>query len=532
MTDANSTPTDRPRTADWFALAALALGGLATVLLVLGTRAFELDRFFVPKELALHATVLVAAVALWPRLRAAPFTTADRLLLGWLGLSALSALLSGNPYLGFRAWSLSASGVAMFWCARALAAAGLGARLAGLMAACVVVGAGTALAQAYGVKLEFASLSRAPGGTFGNRNFMAHLTAFGVPLLIWGVLAARRSALAWLSIAALGACAAALVLSRTRAAWLALAVWGAVTVVVALSGPTLVTPTARLRAVLAIGALIAGLGGSLVLPNALDWKSDNPYLDSVKGVVNYKEGSGQGRLKQYANSLKLTLAHPLLGVGPGNWPAQYPAVAPANDPSLSDATGMTSNPWPSSDWMAALSERGPLATALLGFAIVSLLVAAWRARRDAATPEARLAAITAGGILLLAAIEGSFDAVLLLPMPTFVAWAVVGALLPAPEASSARPMPTWVVALLMLSTLNAAVASTLRIRAMAEYGTGTLKSLTDAARHDPASFRIRLRLAETYQSRGDCASAKREATIARDQMPKAPAPRRVLAVCR
>jgi hypothetical protein len=194
---------------------------------------------------------------------------------------------------------------------------------------------------------------------------------------------------------------------------------------------------------------------------------------------------------------------------------------------------MTSNPWPSSDWMAALSERGPLATALLGFAMLSLLFAAVQGRRDpTATPESRLAALTAGGVLLLAAVEGSFDAVLLLPMPTFVAWAVVGALLPAGETTTARPMRTWIVALVLVSTLNATVASALRIRAMGEYGTGTLRSLADATRHDPGSFRIRLRLAETYQSRGDCANAKREATVARDQMPKAPGPRRVLAACK
>jgi hypothetical protein len=27
------------------------------------------------------------------------------------------------------------------------------------------------------------------------------------------------------------------------------------------------------------------------LPNALDWRSDSPYLDSARDVVNYREGA-------------------------------------------------------------------------------------------------------------------------------------------------------------------------------------------------------------------------------------------------
>ena len=50
---------------------------------------------------------------------------------------------------------------------------------AGLAGACVVASA-TALLQAYGlVESDYISLSRAPGGTLGNRNFVAHLAATG-----------------------------------------------------------------------------------------------------------------------------------------------------------------------------------------------------------------------------------------------------------------------------------------------------------------------------------------------------------------
>jgi hypothetical protein len=45
----------------------------------------------------------------------------------------------------------------------------------------VVLGALTGLIQAYGLLTTDLASPRAPGGTFGNRNFMAHLVALGLP---------------------------------------------------------------------------------------------------------------------------------------------------------------------------------------------------------------------------------------------------------------------------------------------------------------------------------------------------------------
>ncbi len=139
----------------------------------------------------------------------------------------------------------------------------------------------------------------------------------------------------------------------------------------------------------------------------------------------------------------MALAHPVLGVGPGNWPVIYPKFAPANDPSLSDATGMTSNPWPSSDWVAALSERGVLAFLALVAFVLMLLRGALTARYDAGRePHERLAALAGGGIVLIAALEGAFDAVLLLPTPSIVVWAAAGALLTSRSETSDAPRLT------------------------------------------------------------------------------------------
>jgi O-antigen ligase len=88
-------------------------------------------------------------------------------------------------------------------------------------AALVAVAAGTALLQAYGVRTEYFSVNRAPGGTFGNRNFVAHLCAIGLPVLAYLALRARSARGLGAALGVLAAAAATLVLTRSRAAWLA-----------------------------------------------------------------------------------------------------------------------------------------------------------------------------------------------------------------------------------------------------------------------------------------------------------------------
>ena len=83
----------------------------------------------------------------------------------------------------------------------------------------------------------------------------------------------------------------------------------------------------------------------------------------------------------------MAVAHPVFGVGPGNWAVEYPKFASRNDPSLNDE-GMTSNPWPSSDWVAFVAERGFAAVVVYALALFGLLVGAWM-RARAATDVAR-----------------------------------------------------------------------------------------------------------------------------------------------
>ncbi|MHB1312927.1 MAG: O-antigen ligase family protein, partial [Gemmatimonadaceae bacterium] len=283
-----------------------------------------------------------------------------------------------------------------------------------------------------------------------------------------------------------------------------------------------------------IGGLALGGAGALVVPNTLDWKSENPYLESAKGLVNFREGSGRGRLKQYANSARLAVQHPVLGVGPGNWPVEYPGVAPASDPSLSQDSGMTANPWPSSDWMAMLAERGPLAFALWTALLVSLGLAGLRGWGNLSLPlDARLRALCGAALLVVVAVEGAFDAVLLLALPTMLLWGSVGVMLPPGDDAAAVAVPRGRrvvrgIAVLLVG-LASAEYSALKIASMNAFNDG---QLARAASLDPGSYRARLRYAQLMLSRGSHKRGCEDALAARALFPRSPEAKRTASRCK
>lgn len=521
------------------ALHVVQIGVLAIVLIALPYKTFDLDRFFVPKELVLHATASIAALlCLWGRQRLC-LSRVDMMLAGFLLLSLLSTLFAQNWWLAGRALAISGSGVLLFWVGVTLRQAGLQRQVGAAVALAVVVGALSALIQAYaGPITELFSLNRAPGGTFGNRNFMAHLAAIGTPAVVIAALSARTRV--GFFFGALGSVilAAALVLSRSRAAWLAL-----VATAIVIAGVAIVTRASisggrtwgRLRMLAA--AAVIGVVASAFLPNQLEWRSNSPYLDSVRDVVNYREGSGAGRVVQYKNSLEMAAAHPLLGVGPGNWSVQYTRFAERRDPSLSSAGGMTDNPWPSSDWVAFVSERGIAATVLL---VMALMAVIWRAIKE--LPAARTtgdyqratAALTLIGTIVATAVVGVFDAVLLIAVPTMFLWIMVGVLAPPVERTReiGKGVREFAGPALVLFGLLAIIRSSTQMSAMGTYhGASRLSTIETAAKYDPGSYRIRMRLAEGYAARGDCKRAGPHARAANGMFPNAAAPKAVMRRC-
>lgn len=514
----------------------IAAGAVAVMLAALPYKTFDLDRFFVPKELVLHATALLAAFALVARRRILELDRVDTFLVAFLALSAASALFASNPWLAERALAVSVSSAVLFWAARTAAGAGRRDALLGAFALAVVLASLTSLLQAYGVDTDYVSLNRAPGGTLGNRNFVAHVAAIGAPVVLLRALSARTRAGRMVGYLGAVVLAAALALSRSRAAWLALACCVVVAAVIlavrrgAWRGAGLGKQATRL--VLAAGV---GVAGAIWIPNTLNWRSDSPYLDSVLGVVNYREGSGRGRLIQYTNSGRMALAHPVLGVGTGNWSVWYPEYAARNDPSLNDA-GMTANPWPSSDWVAMVAERGVPAAVFVLLALVGIAVGAGLAIGAARTAIGLLEPLALLCTLIVVLVTGAFDAVVLLPASALAAWGLMGTLA-ARSATRARfPMRGTRRALVIGAVLvggGAAVArSAAQAVAMGVWDAGGRASrLAQAARLDPGSYRVQLRMAQLQAERGDCAGVRRYGERARALHPVAAEPRRLLRAC-
>ncbi|HEX2722432.1 MAG TPA: O-antigen ligase family protein [Gemmatimonadaceae bacterium] len=518
-----------------FAAIILALGVVAVMFASLAFKVFELDRYFVPKELVLNVAAFLVALTLLPRLRAMRFDVADALLAFFIAWSAVSAVFATNHWLAQRALAVTLSSALVFWSARMASAEGLGRPLLGAAALSTILVALTSLAQAYGVKSEHFTLARAPGGTLGNRNFIAHAVAIGFPVTVWWTITARGRVAALLGSIGVGLLAATLVLSRSRAAWLAVAVTSVVFLGLLLLSLRYVDRR-QTGGRLARIALTSGLGAllAIVLPNQLNWNSDSPYLDSARKMVDYSSGSGRGRVAQYRNTLQMAAAHPVFGVAPGNWPVRYAKYAPSNDKSLT-ATGMTANPWPSSDWMAFISERGFVAALVLLGVFGTLFFRSLRRWKDHPDGDTVLLQVMAASTIVAAMITSAFDAVLLLAAPAFLVWLVLG--VATGERRSEKEIAVsgrkWmgVGALLFLAAVSVARSAT-QVVSMSAVGTGGRTAAWVAGSvWDPGSYRINQRVAETYAGRGQCRRAAPFARRAANLFPNSSPARRVMRRC-
>lgn len=533
----NATDDSASRTpsSPWLATAlalTLGLGAVGSVLIAVPSALFDLDRFTIPKELALHATALIAgALVVSAAGSRARLGLSDTLLVALTAWSMLSALFATNRWLGLRGLALTAAGLAVHLAARRAAQSGAGNLLRALLVVGLVAAAVTGLAQAYGVDLPVLAKSRAPGGTLGNRNFLAHLMVIGLPIAGLAFLEAKSRFGVVALGAALAAMAAVTVLSRSRAAWLGGLTALVVMVLAALlsrgkHGPT-APPGRHRRAAFALGL---GVAAALLVPNALDWRSATPYRESMRQLTNYRDGSGRGRLIQYRNSLRLVARDPVFGAGPGNWPVVYPLVTTPGDPSFAALDPMPTNPWPSSDWVAILVERGAMAALLALAAGLAMALTGLRRLRGEDAGDARRA-IALLGLLTATLITGAFDAVLLLATPVLFAGVGAGLLLPATGTFWAPPLPSRGRRLAVAGVLGlgAVLRAGGQTAAIVHAGTGrSVARLVGAASYDPSSYRIHLMIAQ----RTPCSQARRHAVIAIRLFPYLAAARKRLEDCR
>src|SRR5438270_9459605 len=100
---------------DRVALYVLQLGAIAVVLVAMPYKAFDLDRYFVPKELVLHVCAAIGAIRLVSKRGRLTVRAVDMLLALFLISSVISAAFATNRWAAERALAISLSGAALFW---------------------------------------------------------------------------------------------------------------------------------------------------------------------------------------------------------------------------------------------------------------------------------------------------------------------------------------------------------------------------------------------------------------------------------
>jgi hypothetical protein len=171
---------------------------------------------------------------------------------------------------------------------------------------------------------------------------------------------------------------------------------------------------------------------------------------------------------------------------------------------------------------------------LYAFALFGLLVGAWMRARAASTSHERLGAVALAATVVIAAIVGAFDAVVLIAIPSLFLWSIGGALSPRGKARATLPSHVRgpVVGAAVVLAVLIVLRSSGQIAAMSVYASATTTTqATRAALFDPGSYRINMRLAEAYAAHGDCKRVLQYAGAARELYPNAVQPKRLLRRC-
>jgi O-antigen ligase len=404
------------------------LAGLAVVVFAfLPGFPFRLEQYDLPKDVALGILGSVGALHL---LASRDADREDRIgftLAAFLGWGLIAALLvSENGVVAWRTMGLFSAAAAVFLLARRAGRGG--ASSVAFQGTLLIVGLVCALVllEAYGGIPFLSAPGRRPGATLGNRNLVARLACMALPLLWIRLVGVDRRATRCALMAALSGALAVIVLSRSRGALLvacglavllpAITRWGA---------PAETCRRWRAAVITWSAALTLGSTAAVILPNRLGWTVSD-FASSASRVAEYQTGTGRGRVIQAATTWRMIRAHPLLGVGPGNWSVTYPAYASQDDPSVILGAFYPGPQTPRSDLLPIVAEWGGVGASLgmlfllvLGRRTLGLLVS----RHEGA----RLNGVLLLGVVLAATTLGLFDSVLRVA-PTVVLLAILAGL--------------------------------------------------------------------------------------------------------
>jgi O-antigen ligase len=305
--------------------------------------------------------------------------------------------------------------------------------------------AGAAVVSALGVwqHLELTRLPipviSTPGSTFGNRNLAAEAIALALPFTFGAAVGARGRPTRIALVATLGLELVYLAATRTRGAWLGAAA-GMLTVI-ALSRAR--WPRAAVG--FAVGA-VALAGVAALVPG-----QKNPlYVGDSKRLASAVEVAEQSldprsvalrtRLGLWRRTLRMIGDHPILGVGPGSWPIQFPRYA---EPDASRDGVLSASLAPRQahdDLLERTAETGLVGLAALAALGAAVFVSVRRSLR-AADERARPSTAAAAGALV--ALAGVGVTGFPLEMPATLALGGVALGLVARQGGDAPPRSQW-----------------------------------------------------------------------------------------
>lgn len=368
--------------------------------------------FSLPKDMALGIAAFVAAILLivrgppsWDRWIDAPVIG----VLFWGVFLTLTEAI--NVHAGWRAVGGLCAGALVFHLVRRVSA---NSNPEPVFAAIVFVVSGLAvlvLLEAYGGVPFFSEPGRRPGATVGNRNLAARLLCLSLPLFWRQIVVEDRKEKRRVILAGLlGLVITAVVLSRSRGAWLitaAIAV-GLPLASLAIARASDIRRTRRAAswwaAAIAVGAVAA-----IMLPNRLAWTAVD-FASSARRIIDYRGGTGHGRVIQAKTTLRIIQLAPLHGVGPGNWSIVYPAHSRLGDPSNTPYALFPAPQVPRGDVLSLAAEFGLIGFALCTTAFVAVFRAAARMVKSSDL-RIRFSGLMAVGVALAAGALGVIEPV-------------------------------------------------------------------------------------------------------------------------
>lgn len=289
--------------------------------------------------------------------------------------------------------------------------------------------------------LELAPLSipviSRPGSTFGNRNLAADVMAMALPLGVGAVAGAQTRASRSALFLALSLELVFLAVTRARGAWIGAACGLGVTlwfVRERLSSAALAVAAGAA----AVAVVAASVPGRLSPHDAGDVKRYAGVVALLEGGVDARGTALRTRLGLWRRTIAMLCDHPVLGVGPGNWPVVFPRYA---EPGATRDGVLSATRAPRQaheDLLERAAESGVPGLMALGV-LAAGAVRGVRRRRATGDPEERMTASAAAGALI--ALVGLSLSSFPLEMPATITLAGLALGLVAPDHHDPMPIP-------------------------------------------------------------------------------------------